>query len=165
MIILKLLLRNLIYIAAIAIANPTNEESENTKRNVSNYILSENIMPMHYKIQFEFTSELLLGECEIIIYIMDATQHIAIHIPSWMSTTKWELKQINNKVIYKVKLDLDFDHLIDDDNIFTLYVDDVLLRGLYILYIQFSIPIEFVTDTFATLHIGKYEEVQRKTEE
>lgn len=53
MIFLKLLLRSLIYITAMAIANPINEESENTSRNISNYILSENVMPTHYKVQFK----------------------------------------------------------------------------------------------------------------
>ncbi|XP_025262599.1 aminopeptidase N-like isoform X2 [Camponotus floridanus] len=160
MIFLKLLLRSLIYIAAIAIGDPTDEVSENTKSYLSNYI-SKNVMPIHYKVQFKFISDFLFGECEIIIYIMNATQHIGFHIPFPMSIIRSDLKQINNNVPYEAKQELDS---IYDDTIM-LHYDEVLLHGIYILYIRFHIPIEYVTDTFATLHIGRYEIVHRNTEE
>ncbi|XP_025264593.1 aminopeptidase N [Camponotus floridanus] len=169
MIILKLLLRSLIYIAAIAIADSIDEEDEweNTKRNVSNYILSENITPMHYIVQFQFNPMFTMffyGECEIIIYVNDKTHYIGFHVLFWMRISKWELKEINNRVIREAKQDYYFDRSIDDDDIILLHLDDVLFRGVYILYIQFSIPIEFVTDTFATLNKGRYG-TERSTEE
>lgn len=164
MMFLKLLLGSLICIVTIAIANPTDKESEamSKRRYVSNYLLSEKIIPIHYKIQFQFIFELLHGECEVTIYINDPIQDIGFHIPYWMSIITSKLKHINETVINETGHDYD---VTNDDNIVMLHFDKVLSRGIYILYIQFIIPIESVTDIFTTFRINIHGKVQEKTEE
>ncbi|XP_029674829.1 aminopeptidase N-like [Formica exsecta] len=143
MTILKLLLISILYIAAMAIANPTDERWEVIQRNAFNYNSSDYILPLHYEMQlklFDYSirySDYLNGKCIIIIYIIFATQHISFHAPSLMNIINSKLKQINNEseIIYSIK------SIHNEDNIRVFNFDNMLLPGIYTLYIKYNIRI------------------------
>ncbi|XP_029674824.1 aminopeptidase N-like [Formica exsecta] len=134
MIFLKLLLSSIIYIAAMAIANPTDEKWEVVRRSAYNYNSSNYvILPLHYEMQLKLYIDSLIGECTIIIYISSATQHISYYAPSLTRKIHLELKRINNGVIYKIK------SIHNEDKLTVLNFENMLLPGIYTLYMEYNI--------------------------
>jgi len=128
---IKLLLSSrLIYIAAMAIANPTNDEKSDVLwRNALNYNLSGTISPLHYLIQVEFphTDLPLLISYDITIYIKYATQHINFYLPNW-TVSAVALRQICTNMVHKIKLPIYY-----GKNYVMFDFDDVLLPDIYLL--------------------------------
>ncbi|XP_050451260.1 aminopeptidase A-like [Cataglyphis hispanica] len=134
MIILKLLLSSIIYIAALEIANPVDEKWEVLRHNAFNYDLSDYMQPLHYEMQMKLFHNYSSGNFEITIRINIATQNITFHTPSMMVITNPQLKHINTKVVYFLKPMYMFNLLY---YINVLNCKYMLLPGIYILNMNF----------------------------
>jgi len=154
---IKLLLSSsLIYIAAMAIANSTNDEkSDVVWRNALNYNLSDTILPLHYLIRVVFCTDLpyLISKYEITIHIMFATQHINFHLPNSSNITRMDFIQICDKMDYKIK-----PIYYGKNNVVMLDFDDVLLPGIYLLKMDL-INNNFTTNSFEILSIKEGEDI------
>lgn len=143
MTILELLLSSMIYIAVMAIANSTDEE---WKHSALNYNSSDCILPLHYEMQFKLYNVYLSGKYKIIIYISITTQNISFHT-SLIRIMNPELKRINNEVIYNIK------SIHNEDNLTVLNSEDMLLPGIYTLYMEFYIRIN--EDLFESMYTNE----------
>ncbi|KAL6437383.1 hypothetical protein ACFW04_005107 [Cataglyphis niger] len=133
MIILKLLLSSIIYIAASEIANPVDEKWEVVRRNAFNYDLSDYMQPLHYEMQMKLFHHYSFGNFEITIRINIATQNISFYIPSSMVITSPQLYQVNTRVVHFLKTT----YMYNVNNLTLFNCKYMLLPGIYILNVNF----------------------------
>jgi len=148
---LKLLLSsNLIYIATMAIAIPTDKISESARNSALIDKLSNYILPLHYNVKLELNDEYLIGEYVITIYIIHATQQISFHMaPMSIQNMRLELKLLHNsKVNYNIST------YFIPKNIVMLNFENVLFTGIYNLNISVEIPINIVRNFLGTSYIN-----------
>jgi len=154
--LLKLLLSSsIIYIATIAMEDPTDKESDIVQCNALNYSLSGNIFPLHYNIKLNFTYFDFAGEYVITIYIIYATQHINFHLSNLMikstKSLRSILKQTHSGKIYEiVTTNYNF-----ETNIVLCNFNAIILPGIYNLHIWFQIPINIVREFFGIPYINE----------
>lgn len=140
----------------MAMENSTNKESDVVQHNALNYNLSDNILPLHYNIELNFISDILMSESVITIYIIYATQHINFYVSNSLikSTliTRSELKQNNNGMIYE-PVSIKYNY---ENNIVAHNFNAILLPGIYNLHIWYQIPINIVRKSFCIPYTNKY---------
>jgi len=164
---LKLLLSSsIIYITVIAIASPIHDEESKIREieideeskivrsvlNNKSIYISDNIFPLYYNINLTFLNNYLVSECIITIYISDAQQYTSFHVPDSTNIMAWRL--IQNNMNYEISI------YRDKTNIVLIDFGDVLLRGMYDLYIVFEIPMNIIRESFGTPYINKDEEIE-----
>lgn len=143
---------SLIYIAAMAIANPIYEKSNVVWRNVLNYTLSDTVLPSHYYVRLLIGTDYFIGEYKITIHIIYATQHISFHIPNFSNITKMSLSRIcdtSSIATYEIKY-INY----KKNNIVMLYFDDALLPNKYMLKMQLNLENNFIRNNFTTNSFG-----------
>jgi len=164
---LKLLLTiSIIYLAMMAIASLVDDEESkikgideeskivrsvlnNTSSNISDYIL-----PIHYNIELMLLINYLRSECIITLNISYAEQYISFYLPDSASIIVSTLKK-NNAMVYET-YSINF----MKNNIVMLDFGDVLLPGMYDLYIVYKISINIVRESFGIPYINKDEEIE-----
>ncbi|XP_025269945.1 aminopeptidase N-like [Camponotus floridanus] len=165
---LKLILsNNIIYLAIVAIASPINgEESkikgidEQTKIMRSSVLnnksrsRSDYIIPIHYNIELMLLDNYLRSKCIITLDISYAKQNITFYAPDSASLIVSTLKKNNNMVYETNSINL------LKNNIVLLDFGDVLLLGMYDLYIEYEISINIVRESFGIPYINDNEDIE-----
>jgi len=164
---LKLLLTiSIIYLAMMAIANHVDDEESKIKGideeskivrsllNNKSSNKSDYILPIHYNIQLMLHNNYLHSECIITLYIFYAKQYISFYAPDSANIIVLTLKK-NNSMVYKTN-----SPIFIKNNIVVLDFGDVLLRGMYDLYIEYKISINIVRESFGTPYINEDEEIE-----
>ncbi|XP_025269979.1 aminopeptidase N-like [Camponotus floridanus] len=165
---LKLLLSNsIIYLAVVATASPIDgEESKimgndeqtkimrnsalnNKSSNILNYII-----PIHYNIELMLLNNYLRSKCIITLDISYAKENISFYAPDSASLIVLTLRK-NNNTIYETNST----NLIKN-NIVLLDFGDILLRGMYDLYIEYEISLNIVRESFGIPYIDDNKEIE-----
>ncbi|XP_025263031.1 aminopeptidase N-like [Camponotus floridanus] len=151
---LKLLLsRCVIYITIMAIACSMDDEESKIKAEI---IKSSNIgyvLPKHYNMKIELDNYYLHNICIITLCIFNTKQYISFYVPDTTIIMSTILNQ-NNGTVYETK------YINFKSNIVRLDFGDVSLRGKYDLYIEYSISINDVRESFGIPYINKDEETE-----
>jgi len=160
---LKLLLNSsIIYVAIMVIASPINDEEskigdlkiEELESEIVRSILNKSsyipdyTLPLHYNMKLILLNDYLVNECIITIYIIYVTQYIRFHVPDSTNIRISKLKQ--NRIIYNETISINRDR-----NNVVLDFGDVLLHGMYDLYIEIKVPINIVRESFGSPYINK----------
>ncbi|XP_025269946.1 aminopeptidase N-like [Camponotus floridanus] len=156
---LKLLLSNsIIYLAVVATANPIDGEvskikgiDEGSKINSSNI---DYIFPIHYNIELMLLNNYLRSRCIITLNISYAKQYISFYAPNSVSLIVSTLKKNNNTVYKTNSINL------LKNNTVLLDFGDVLLRGMYDLYIDYEISINIVRESFGIPYTDDNEDIE-----
>jgi len=167
---LKLLLSNsIIYLAVVAIASHVDDEESKIKgidekskivRSVLNNKssnISDYILPIHYNIQLTLHNNYFRSKCIITLNISYAKQYISFYAPDSASIIVSTLKKDDGMVKWYYETNsINF----MKNNIVMLDYGDILLRGMYDLYIEYEISINIVRESFGTPYINEDEEIE-----
>ncbi|XP_025269977.1 glutamyl aminopeptidase-like [Camponotus floridanus] len=165
---LKLILsNNIIYLAIVAIASPINGEESKIKGideqtkimrssvlNIKSRSTSDYIIPIHYNIELMLLDNYLRSKCIITLDISYAKQNITFYTPDSASLIVSTLKKNNNMVYETNSINL------LKNNIVLLDFGDVLLLGMYDLYIEYEISINIVRESFGISYINDNEDIE-----
>ncbi|EFN62047.1 Glutamyl aminopeptidase [Camponotus floridanus] len=137
----------------MAIACSMDDEESKIKAEI---IKSSNIgyvLPKHYNMKIELDNYNLLNVCIITLRIFNTKQYISFYVPDTTIIMSTILNQ-NNGTVYETK------YINFKSNIVRLDFGDVSLRGKYDLYIEYSISINDVRESFGIPYTNKDEETE-----